>query len=137
MRTAAAILAALLAIAAIFVATIYLASESGEVVTLTTYDGAGAPHASRLWVVDDAGRQWLRAGLRTNSWYGRLVARPDVEVRRGNETRAYQAVPVDTPAARDRIHELMAAKYGLADRYIGLVRDGTGSVAVRLDPREN
>jgi hypothetical protein len=123
-----------LGLAALFVATIFLASESGEVVTLTTYDAAGAPHASRIWVVDDAGAQWLRAGLRKNAWYQRLVAHPEVEVRRGAVSGRYRAVAVETDAARDRVHALMAAKYGLADRYISMIRDGKGSVAVRLDP---
>ena len=129
-------LVVVLGVGALFIASIFAASEiGGEVITLTTYDAAGTPHASRIWIVDDAGAQWLRAGLRRNAWYERLVARPDVEVRRGDTTRPYRAVPVEDPATRDRIHVLMRAKYGWADRYISMIREGTGSVAIRLDPR--
>ena len=134
MRKALTLVAIVVGLGALFVASIFAASESGEVVTLTTYDAGGAAHASRIWVVDDAGAQWLRAGLRSNSWYQRLVARSDVDVRRGDTTRRYRAVAVDDPTTRDRVHALMRAKYGLADRYISLIRDADGSVAIRLDP---
>ncbi len=136
MRRVLAGLGILLGLGVLFIASIFAVSETGEVVTLTTYDAGDAPHASRIWVVDDGGTQWLRAGLRRNAWYQRLVAHPEVEVRRGTTTRRYRAVPVDDPAARDRVHALMRAKYGFADRYISMTRDPKGSVAIRLDPLE-
>jgi hypothetical protein len=134
MRRVLLIAGVIVGVALLVVAGIFAASESGEVIVLTTYDDAGAPHATRIWVVDDGGAQWLRSGIPTNGWYQRLRAHPEVEVRRGDRPARYRAVAVETPAARDRVHALMAAKYGLADRYIGLTRDGSRSIAVRLDP---
>ncbi len=40
------------------IVAVMLASESGEVVVLTTADGA----TTRLWVVDHDGSAWLRSG---------------------------------------------------------------------------
>jgi hypothetical protein len=128
-------LAALVALGGLFIASIYVVSESaGEIISLTTYDAANAPHTTRIWIVDDGGSQWLRSGVRGNGWYARLAAHPEVEMVRNGTTARYRAVPVDTPEARDRIHRLMAEKYGFGDRYISLLRDGSRSIAVRLDP---
>ena len=43
-------------------------------------------------------------------------------------------MPVFDPVLRDRIHRLMRDKYGSADRWISIIRDGGASVPVRLDP---
>ena len=64
-------------------------------------------------------------------WASRRARRAGV---RGGVARRYRAVPVDDPEVRDRIHALMRAKYGFADRYVSLMRSASGSVAVRLDP---
>jgi len=116
---------------------IFLASElGGEVAVLTTRDTAGAPHTTRIWIVDDAGSSWLRAGQPGSKWFRRLEAVPLVEVERGGRSQGFRAVPVRDDATRDRIHGFMAAKYGWADWLIGWTRDGSASVAVRLEPRE-
>ncbi len=116
---------------------IFAASElGGEVVVLTTQDASGAPRETRLWVVDDAGSMWLRAGQARNAWLRRLQANPSVRVERAGQVGNYRAVPVAEDAARLRVHELMAEKYGWADHLIGLIRDGAASIAVRLDPAE-
>ena len=43
-------------------ALMFGASESGEVVVLTTTDDTGTAHSTRIWVVDVDGKQWLRSG---------------------------------------------------------------------------
>jgi hypothetical protein len=109
-----------------------IAAESGEVVVLRTTDPAGAPQETRLWVVDDAGHAWLRSGNDGASWYRNLSERPDVEVVRGSETLRARAVPqVD---ARARVNDLMLAKYGWADRFIGFLFGRDDSIPIRLDP---
>jgi hypothetical protein len=110
-----------------------IAAESGEVVVLRTTDAAGGTHETRLWVVDDAGHAWLRAGNPASSWLANLQARPEVEVTRGGTGAPYRAVP--EPAARDRINELMRAKYGWADRYISALFGRDDATPIRLDPR--
>src|SRR5262245_56244761 len=105
---------ALLVIA--FVALAFGISElGGEVVTLYTRtpDGEARTH---LWVVDDGGIAWLRAGQPSAGWLARLVTRPDVRVERGGRTLEFRAVPERRPEIRERIHLMMREKYGLADR---------------------
>lgn len=129
------IVVCVLALVVLFFGGIYAASElGGEIVTLTTFDAAGDPIETRLWVVDDAGSAWLRCGVPTSGWCGRMRANPDVRVSRGGAPQAFTAVLVTDPPVRDRIHALMAEKYGWADALIGMIRDGDASVAVRLDP---
>ena len=135
MRTLAAALAVVIGVTLILAVSVWLASESGEVIVLRTYDQAGGPHDTRIWVVEDGGALWVRAGRPANAWYRRLLATPTVDVTRGGTVMAARAVPSRDAAQRDRIHALMAAKYGLADRFISLLRDGSQSVPIRLDPR--
>jgi hypothetical protein len=124
----------LLLAVAVFYGSVGAASESGEIVVLTSYGDDGEPVETRLWVIEDGGHQWLRAGMPSSGWLLRLEARPEVLVERTGATGRYRAVPVREPAVRDRVHALMAEKYGFADRWISMIRDGTQSVAVRLEP---
>jgi len=110
-----------------------VAAESGEVVVLRTVDAAGAPHETRLWIVDDDGRAWLRAGSEQARWYQLLRERPEVEVVRGDQVLVVRARP--EPDARARINELMRAKYGWADVYIGALFDRSDAIPIRLAPR--
>jgi hypothetical protein len=131
------IVLALLGLLLVFGMSIMAASESGdEIVVLHTTDADGVSHETRLWVVDDAGHAWLRAGQPGSGWYLRLEAQPQVEVERGSESGRFNAIPVPDAATRDRIHALMRAKYGFADRWVSLLGDRSLSTAVRLDPIE-
>ena len=124
-----------LAAIVLFVGSIFIASERGEeIVTLTTFEIHGVAVETRLWVVESEGATWLRAGVPTSGWLRRIEQRPEVEVERAGRRSRYRAVPVREPEARDRIHSLMRAKYGFADRWISLIRDSRASVAVRLEP---
>ncbi|HEY8154405.1 MAG TPA: hypothetical protein VII72_09795 [Myxococcota bacterium] len=132
LRKTLAVLAGILGLALVIVATQYVASESGEVVVLRTRDAAGAFHETRLWVVDHDGSAWLRAGNPSGGWFPRLSADPGVLLVRGSETLAFQAVP--TPEARDTINDLMQAKYGWADSYISFFFPRAKKIPVRLVP---
>jgi hypothetical protein len=125
-------LGALLGILGVVIATQYIASESGEVVVLRTFDATGGVHETRLWVVDHDGAAWLRSGNPSSGWVPRLSARPEVEVERGAETRKFLAVP--TPEARDTVNDLMQQKYGWADSYISFYFPRSTKLAVRLTP---
>ena len=125
----------LLAIVVLFAGSMLVASEQGEeIVTLTTFEEDGSAVETRLWVVDDAGRSWLRAGVPTLGWLVRIDREPVMEMERAGQKERYHAVPLREPAVRDRIHALMREKYGFVDRWISLMRDGAGSVPVRVDP---
>jgi hypothetical protein len=111
-----------------------LASESGEVVVLRTFVG-GAPQETRVWIVDDRGVSWLRAGRPEAGWYQRVRQDPDIQIERGSELYEYRAFPVESGPSVDHVNMLMFQKYGWAEDYIGLFIDRSRSVAIRLDPR--
>ena len=134
MRFIVRLVVLVLVLAVGFVAAIYIASEyGGENVVLHTTQG-NADKTTHLWVVDDSGFQWLRSGTPDSGWLKRIGANPEVTVEREGESRSYRAVPVRDPVVRDRIHALMREKYGVADQLVSLIRDGSLSVPVRLDP---
>lgn len=112
---------------------VMLASEmAGETVTLRSYVEDGPSKETSLWVVDDRGQIWLRAGQPGSKWLARLSARPQVELIRGGVERRYRAVVM--PRQRDRINRLMAEKYGWVDRMLGMMRDASAATPIRLDP---
>ena len=113
----------------------------GEVATLATVASDGAEYETQVWVVEGnglpdvaAGVVYLRAGSPDASWLTRLRARPEVALERGEERRAYLAVPEDDAALRERVNQAMAAKYGVSDRLIAYVFDRGSSVPIRLVP---
>lgn len=126
-------LGVVLAIPMLLFITQGIASESGEVVVLRTTDDAGGIRETRLWVVDDEGASWLRAGSAAAGWYRELAARPEVEVVRGHETLAVRGVT--EPERQARVNDLMRAKYGWADSYISWLFGRDDSVPIRLAPR--
>jgi hypothetical protein len=138
MRFVLRLLAFLMALAVVFVGAVFAASEfGGEVVDVETVDASGAKHHTHLWVVDDGGFAWLRAGMPSSGWLVRIDANPDVHVTRGGVDHHMKAVPVrDQPAVRDRIHQLMREKYPFADKIVSAMpgRDPNASVPVRLEP---
>jgi hypothetical protein len=123
----------LVALPVLFGLAVLAASElGGEVVTLYTRAPGGGESRTSLWVVEHEGFQYLRAGDRDSGWFERLRHAPEVRVERGGKVATYQAVP--TPELTATIDALMAERYGLADRLIGLVRDPSKSMAVKLVP---
>ncbi|MFI5316375.1 MAG: nitroreductase/quinone reductase family protein [Myxococcota bacterium] len=110
------------------------ASRSGEVVVLTTADASGARQQTPLWIVEDGGFSWLRAGSLNAAWLARIRAHPQIEIERGGVTSAFRGTLV--PESTDEINARMADKYGFADRLVGWLLPGSrgNSMAVRLDP---
>jgi len=135
MRILIRVVVGVVALAVIFVAVTFGASEfGGEIVTLETSDAEGGTAETRLWVIDHGGAVWLRAGVPTSGWLIRIEQNDAVRVTRANQARRYRAVPVYDPAVRDAVHRGMLRKYGWAEQLIATVRDGSQSVPVRLDP---
>ena len=131
MKRVARVLLTMLAVAAGLVAAHFAVIEWGrEVVTLRTRAADGSQQSIRLWAVDDAGSVWLHsAGA---DWLPRF-ANPEVELERAGVTRRYRATP--RPGPHERVHELLRAKYGWADRWVRwLGPDDETVCVVRLDP---
>ena len=124
--------ALLLGLAALWLGMTWIASESGEVVVLTTLDAAGQHRQTRLWVADTRGHAWLRAGSTRSSWYRRLLQHPQVEVERTGARRRYRAEP--EPASQPEVNRLMLEKYGWAERWIGFSIPRRDALPIRLDP---
>lgn len=107
-----------------------VASESGEVVVLTTERADGSSHDTRLWVVDHDGDAWLRAGNASAGWFQDLLANPEVTVERDEVRTVYQADP--QPALLGPINDAMRAKYGWRDAYVSLFFSRDDAVPIRL-----
>jgi hypothetical protein len=109
-----------------------IASETGEVVVLTS-EGPDGSAATRLWVVDLHGVQYLRASP-DSGWYQRLIAEPDVLLERAGKRAAYRAEANLELAAE--VNGLMYEKYGWRDAYIELLLGGRDdAVPLALIPR--
>src|SRR4030095_692806 len=104
-----------------------------EVIVLRTQEDEGGWLESRLWIVDDGAVSWLHGG--DSRWVRNLKVRPIVEIERGGATHRYRAQAV--PGPHPRLHELLRAKYGVADRWVRFVGpDKESTTPVRLDPLE-
>ena len=122
------------AVWALIVLGTWLAGERTEVVVLHTRDERGVEFATRMWVVDLGDVTWVRVANPRRGWYQRLLTNPHVELERGGRVEARLAIPDSSPETRLAVDEAFAAKYGLVDRWYGLlVRDG--AVPIRLVPQ--
>ena len=129
------IILASFAVWAVIVLGTYVAGEQTEVVRLQTRDETGQPWMTKLWVVDVGDVTWVRVANPQRAWYRRLLANPKVELERGGRKQPRLAIPDETPATRASVDAAFAAKYGLVDRWYGLlVRHA--AVPIRLVPRE-
>jgi hypothetical protein len=132
MRRVAVAAAAVVVLGLVYVVAHWALIETGrEVIVLRTAQDDGSWLETRLWIVDDAPVSWLHGDTRSR-WVRNLTARPVVEVSRAGETRRYRATPV--PGPHPRVHELLRAKYGIADWWVRLVgSDRDTTVPVRLE----
>ncbi len=135
MRTIFGVLALLVAAVVAFYVAVILASESGEVVTLRTGSGNEA-RATRLWVVDYEGAEWVRTGHAEKGWFRQIKANPEVEFERAGATTRRVAVPVHEPVVSEGVKRAFTEKYGHADWFVALSGDASQRIVVRLDADE-
>lgn len=132
MKIFAYLIGAILAVFVLVFVSQMVASETGEVVVLTS-QGPDGPQETRLWVVDLDGVQYLRASP-DSGWYQRLVAAPDAMLERQGDQLAYR-----TEARLDLagdVNDLMQVKYGWRDTYIDFLIGGRDdAVPVALIPQ--
>jgi hypothetical protein len=132
MKRFAIVLAAIVGLCAAYLLAHGALIEIGrEVIVLRTQEADGGWLESRLWIVDDGAASWLHGA--DSRWMRNLEARPIVEIERGGKTNRYRAEPV--PGPHPRLHELLRAKYGVADRWVRFIGpDNESTKPVRLDP---
>src|SRR5262249_9490011 len=118
-----------------------LALEGTEVVQLRSTTPDGGVRITRTWIADADGALWLEAANPERPLLPDRGARPrgrlgrGGELVRGGEALQLRARPVPGDAGHRKIRQLLAAKYGWADTWVGLLTDTSRSVAVRLEPR--
>ncbi len=128
---------ALITIAVIAVAAgaiTWWALEGHEVVVIHTVSAGGSSHATRVWIADERGFSWIEAATPERPFYRDLLTNPRVELDRHGQRSRYLAEPVPNPDGHRQIRQLLAAKYGIADCWIGLLQDTSRSLAIRLQP---
>jgi hypothetical protein len=133
MKIALRLLGGLVAVFAVAMVVQMIASERGEVAVITTTDASGAQHQTHVWIVDADGHPWIRSGSPKSGWYARLKETPTLELERNGVSTQYTVEAVPTKQAE--INQMMRAKYGWADAYIGLFFSRANAVPIRLDPR--
>ena len=110
-----------------------VASETGEVVVLTSVDqSTSAPTTTRLWVVDHDGAMWLR-GDAASGWTQRALAQSTPLALERDGIR-YEFVIASEPERVALVNELMRDKYGWRDQIISMMAPREDSVALRLTP---
>ena len=117
-----------------FGAITFYALEGNEVVLLRTRASDGAVKATRTWIADEDGASFVEAAHAERPFYLHLLANPELEVVRAGTVRTYHAMAVPNPRGHAHIRQLLAAKYGWADWWVGLLQDTSRSIEVRLEP---
>jgi len=108
-----------------------------EVVVLHKWTATGEVRKTRLWIVDEARHSWLHHAFADSPWFVHLATDPIVTLERGGVVRQYRAVP--DPRSHQKVHELLRAKYGIADRWVRFLagdEQHCDAIPVRLDPIE-
>lgn len=125
-----------LGVVAVVLATIWVEIwvEEGEVATLATFESGEHVVHTDLWIVDVEGRTYVRAADAETDWLERLLARPEVELRRNGVVSRVRGMPSDDPAVREAVNRAMRRKYGRVDRVVSWVRDRSRCVPVWLEP---
>ncbi|MBW2280190.1 MAG: DUF2255 family protein [Deltaproteobacteria bacterium] len=113
-----------------------VASETGEVVVVHTVDDAGEPRETRIWVLEDRGRTYIRGG--EGGWTSRVIASPDITVESGGQQRDVRGVLQTDDGTRIRVNRLFREKYGWRDSYISVLLGDPGregAVVIEVVPR--
>ena len=110
-----------------------IALEGREVVVVETADEHGAPRRTRTWIAEDAGVLWIEAANPERPFLVDLRRQPELVLERGGARFVCRGDPSsDADGGHARIRGLLAARYGWADRWIGLVADTRRSLAIRI-----
>jgi hypothetical protein len=107
------------------------ALEGREVVVVET-TSAGGKHRTRTWVADDDGAVWIEAANPERPFLRDLEVDPVAVIERAGARRTCAATIFATPEGHHHIRQLLAARYGWADAWIGLVADTHASAAIRF-----
>jgi hypothetical protein len=130
-------LIALAALVAAFGATTWWALESEGVAVIETRTAEGALRSTHVWYVEPNGELWLEAGAPENAWFQDVQRDPALRFTVDGRSTRHVARPVDDASGHARIRSWIRDKYGVRERWVGLIVDTSRSVAVELHPAEN
>ena len=122
---------------AAFGATTWWALESGGVAVVETRAPDGAVRSTHVWFIESDKELWLEAGTPENAWFQDVQRHPILTFQADGRSTRYATRPIGDPSGHTRIRSLMREKYGLRDRWVGLIFDTSRSVAVQLLPEED
>jgi len=114
------------------VAITLTALEGGEVVVLRTRGSDGTPRETRTWIADEDEGVWIEVADPERPFLRDVLAHPDLELQRTGVWRRCRGALAQNPEGHERIRRLLAVKYGWKDRWIGMLVDTSGSLALRL-----
>ena len=116
-----------------FGAVTLVALEGREVVVVETTDASGKARRTRTWIADDEGVALVEAANPERPFLVDLRRSPGLVLERGGARFACRAEILPNPEGHERIRRLLAARYGWADGWIGMLADTRASLGVRLD----
>ncbi len=136
MKRAIVLLGTIFGLALIFYASLFAFAELWtEIVVLRTFDDDGAPHETRVMVIDIADRPWIR-GRPYRGWFRRVEANPDVEIYRGERWYPMRASISRQSSDAAEFEKVVVERYGLAYRFFDVIaRMSSNEIPVRLEPR--
>jgi hypothetical protein len=120
-----------------FAAVTGLALESGGVAVFETRAPDGTPRTTRVWLAEEEGSLLLEAANAERPWYRDVLLDPLVRLEREGSNLPFRALPEPGDAGHRRIRELLRARYGWRDAWVGLLADTSQSITVRLEPLES
>lgn len=131
--TGAVIVLAIIVFASVFpVAELFM-----EIAVLRTFDDGGAPHETRLTVLDRDGITWVR-GRPARSWFQRVTENPNVLLLRNGRWEPVQAEISSDPDDAIAFQQAAIDLYGFAYRYCDLIANMyPHEVPVRLVARSS
>ena len=115
-----------------FGATTWWALEWDGVAIIETRSEGGELRSTHVWYTEPDGELWLEAGTPRNPWFLDIQRDPVLSFRVDGRTTRYTARLDEDPSGHSRIRSLMREKYGLRDRWVALLFDTSGSLAVGL-----
>lgn len=112
------------------------ALEASGVAVIETHTREGSLRSTHVWFAEPEGELWLEAGTPENSWFEDIQHDSTLSFSAARRSGRYTAQPIPGAAGHEKIRFLLRRKYGVRDWWVGLLVDTSGSVAVRLSPRE-
>jgi hypothetical protein len=128
------IIAGIVLVVGAFVGTTWWALEWSGVALIGTQQPDGEIRTTRIWHATYQGEVWLEAGSAESPWFEDLENSRAVILTIDGKSHPYRAEPVPNPEGHEKIRKLLRQKYGLRDRWVGLILDVSPTLAVRLVP---